>query len=104
MIAGADDCIHLTVEIVREIHREVIDEFGGLHGVRDEALGRQQTGVAMACAIVFLRLNGVDTAPDSPEWERLMLDVASSRLDREEATARFRRLARRAGPPKKARE
>lgn len=34
----ADDCIHLTVEIVKDIHTAVIDEFGGLRGVRDEAL------------------------------------------------------------------
>jgi death-on-curing protein len=37
-VASADDCIHLTVDIVKEIHKAVIDEFGGLHGVRDEAL------------------------------------------------------------------
>jgi death-on-curing protein len=36
--ATADECIHLTVDIVKEIHKAVIDEFGGLHGVRDEAL------------------------------------------------------------------
>jgi death on curing protein len=36
--ATAGDCIHLTVDIVKEIHKAVIDEFGGLHGVRDEAL------------------------------------------------------------------
>lgn len=34
----AGDCIHLTVEIVKDIHTAVIDEFGGLRGVRDEAL------------------------------------------------------------------
>ena len=38
MSATADDCIHLTVDIVKEIQRAVIEEFGGLHGVRDEAL------------------------------------------------------------------
>ena len=38
MTAGPDDCIHLTVEIVRDIHAAVIGEFGGLDGVRDEAL------------------------------------------------------------------
>jgi len=32
------NCIHLTVDIVKEIHKAVIDEFGGLRGVRDEGL------------------------------------------------------------------
>jgi len=132
--ATPGDCIHLTVDIVKEIQKAVIDEFGGLRGVRDEALlssaiaapqatiGGQSPyadvveiaaaylyylcrnhafsdgnkRVAMVSAIVFLRLNGIETAPDSPQWETLILDVASSRLDREQATARFRRLVRRA--------
>jgi death on curing protein len=34
----ADDCIHLSVEIVREIHAEVLSAFGGAGGVRDAAL------------------------------------------------------------------
>ena len=50
---------------------------------------------AMTAAIVFLRLNGVETAPDAPDWESLMLDVAASRIDREETTARLRKLLRR---------
>jgi len=33
-----DDCFHLTVEIVREIHAEAIAQFGGSSGVRDLAL------------------------------------------------------------------
>jgi len=128
--ASADDCIHLTVDIVKEIHEAVIDEFGGLHGVRDEALlssavaapqatfgGRSPYAdmieiaaaylfylcrnhafndgnkrVAMASAITFLRLNAIEPAGDSTEWEQLMLDVATSRLDRENTTARLRRL------------
>src|SRR4029077_5017412 len=36
--ATPDDCFHLTVEIVREIHDEAVKNFGGLHGIRDEAL------------------------------------------------------------------
>jgi death on curing protein len=34
----ADDCFHLTVDIVREIHAEAIARFGGSDGVRDLAL------------------------------------------------------------------
>lgn len=33
-----DDCIHLSVEIVREIHDEVLAAFGGATGVRDASL------------------------------------------------------------------
>jgi death-on-curing protein len=124
------DCVHLTVDIVKEIHRSVIDEFGGLHGVRDEGLlssavaapqasfGGQSPyadltevaaaylfylcrnhafndgnkRAAMAAAIVFLRLNNVEPAADSDAWEALVLDVASSTLDREQTTDRVRRL------------
>lgn len=130
MSSSPDDCIHLTVEIVKDIHSAVIDEFGGLRGISDEALlssavaapqatvgGRSPFGdlieiaaaylyylcrneafndgnkrVALASAIVFLRLNGIEPSADGPEWESLVLDVASSRLEREAATERFRRL------------
>jgi death-on-curing protein len=33
-----ENCFHLTVEIVREIHAEAIGTFGGSHGIRDQAL------------------------------------------------------------------
>ena len=33
-----EDCFHLTVDIVREIQGEALKRFGGLKGVRDEAL------------------------------------------------------------------
>jgi len=38
MSAVPEDCFHLTVEIVREIHAEAIARFGGADGVRDVAL------------------------------------------------------------------
>jgi death-on-curing protein len=133
--ATPDDCIHLTVEIVKEIHEAVIKEFGGLPGVRDEGLLSSAVAApqatlggkspfadlvevaaaylfyicinhafvdgnkraAMAAAIVFLRLNDEEPSPDSDEWESLLLDVAASRVDREQATARLRRLVRRGG-------
>ena len=38
MSSGANDCLHLTVDIVQEIHAEVLTRFGGLDGVRDLAL------------------------------------------------------------------
>ena len=38
MKAAPDNCFHLTVEIVREIHAEAICRFGGADGVREMAL------------------------------------------------------------------
>jgi death on curing protein len=128
--ASPDDCVHLTVDIVKEIHAAVIEAYGGGQGIRDEALLHSAVAapqatyggespyadlvevaaaylfylcrnhafvdgnkrVAMASAIVFLRLNGVEPTPDGPEWEALMFDVAASRIDREQTTARLRKL------------
>jgi death on curing protein len=131
--ATPDDCFHLTIEIVREIHDEAVKNFGGLHGIRSEALlasavfapqssfggkspyvdlidiaaaylfylcrhhpcldGNKRT--AMAAAIIFLRLNGFDPAADSEKWEELILDVASSKIDREQSTRQLRKLVRK---------
>jgi len=128
--ATPDNCFHLSVDVVREIHAEALKKFGGLGGVRDENLlasavltpqssfggkspytdmvdvaaaylfyicrnhpfldGNKRT--AMMAAIVFLRLNGIEPQPDSERWEKLMLDVAASRLDRDQTTARLRNL------------
>jgi len=38
MSAAPENCFHLTVEIVREIHAEAIARFGGSEGERDTAL------------------------------------------------------------------
>ena len=38
MSVGTDNCFHLTVDIVMEIHDEAIGQFGGSHGLRDQAL------------------------------------------------------------------
>jgi death on curing protein len=38
MSGATENCFHLTVAIVREIHAEVIARFGGSDGVRDMAL------------------------------------------------------------------
>jgi death-on-curing protein len=131
--ATPDDCFHLTIETVREIHAEALKQFGGMRGMRDENLlasavmapqssfggrspytdmvdmaaaylfylcrnhpfldGNKRT--AMMAAIVFLRLNGLEPAPDSEAWEKLMLDVASSKLDRDATTRRLRKLVKR---------
>ena len=35
---GPNNCVHLTVDEVREIHRDALAAFGGLDGVREMAL------------------------------------------------------------------
>lgn len=52
---------------------------------------------ALGACIVFLRINGVATKPDSTAWEKLTMDVAASKIDREETTKRLRKLL---GKPK----
>jgi death on curing protein len=47
---------------------------------------------ALGSCIVFLRLNGLEPQSDSQAWEDLTLDVAASRIDREQATTRLRSL------------
>jgi death on curing protein len=49
---------------------------------------------AMAASIVFLRLNGMTPMPDSEAWVTLLLDVASSTLDRPQTTQRLRALVK----------
>ena len=130
MSATPDDCIHLTVETVREIHAVALEKFGGSEGIRDENLlasavltpqssfggkspyadiveiaaaylfylcgnhpfidGNKRT--AMMAAIVFLRLNGIEPAPDSDAWEEFVLAGASSKLDRVATTRRLQKL------------
>ena len=130
MSASPEDCFHLTVEIVREIHAEAIARFGGSDGVRDSALLESAVAApqasfggkspyrdlaevaaaylyylcrnhpfvdgnkraALGSCIVFLRLNGVEPKPDGPEWEELVLAIASGSLDREQVTIRLREL------------
>ena len=127
MITTPENCFHLTVEIVREIHHAAIRDFGGSDGVREIALlesavaapqatfggkaiyaslteiaaaylyylcrnhpfldGNKRT--SLGAYLVFLRLNGVETKPDGPQWEEMVLDVAASRIDREETTKRL---------------
>jgi death-on-curing protein len=125
-----DFVYHLTVDVVRDIHAEAINQFGGARGVRDQALlesavaapqasfgGRSvysdvlemaaaylfflcsnhpfvdgNKRAALGASLVFLRLNGFTTKPDSKEWEDLTLDVASSKLDRDQTTQRLRAL------------
>ena len=54
-------------------------------------IGESQRAALGVC-LVFLRLNGIEPKADGPEWEKLTLDVAASSIDREETTARLRRL------------
>jgi hypothetical protein len=74
MKRSPDDCVHLTVDIVREIHTETLEQFGGLDGIPD------------------VPLNGVEPTADGPRWEDLVLAVAAGQIDRDETTARLRRI------------
>jgi death-on-curing protein len=48
--------------------------------------------VALGACLVFLKINGYRTAPDSEDWENLTLAVAAGLLSREEITATLRKL------------
>jgi death on curing protein len=52
---------------------------------------------ALATCLVFLSENGLlpDEELDTDAWEELTLDVAASKLDREQTTARLRKLVRK---------
>ena len=52
---------------------------------------------ALATCLVFLSENGLlpDEKLDADAWEALTLDVASSRLDREQTTKRLRKLLKK---------
>jgi death-on-curing protein len=130
MSATPNNCFHLTVDLVREIHTEAIARFGGSEGVREMALLESAVAApqatfggqspykdlaemaaaylfylcrnhplidgnkraALGACIVFLRLNRIEPRADGPEWEELTLALAASEIDRDETTARLRRL------------
>ena len=48
--------------------------------------------MALGSCLLFFRLNGLDPSPDGPEWESLTLDVAASKLDRDQTTRRLKAL------------
>ena len=48
MSGHLQSCFHLTVEIVREIHAEAIQQFGGSDGVREIALLESALGAPQA--------------------------------------------------------
>jgi death-on-curing protein len=48
--------------------------------------------VALGACIVFLRLNGIEPEADEPEWEELVLAIATGAIDREKAAVRLRTL------------
>jgi death-on-curing protein len=50
---------------------------------------------ALGACIVFLRLNGLEPAPDGRKWEQLTLEVAAGRIDREQTTQHLRKLLRK---------
>jgi death-on-curing protein len=65
---------------------------GFVLSLRDHPFVDGNKRAALGACLAFLRLNGIEPAPDGPEWEALTLDVAASRLDREQTTKRLRKL------------
>lgn len=63
---------------------------------RDHAFIDGNKRTALAACLVFLEVNGLLSDPKLPadEWEALVIDVGSSKLDREGTTARLRALLR----------
>lgn len=57
---------------------------------------------SLGACLAFLRLNGLAPSPDSPDWEALVLDVAASRIDRDQTTARLKLLMGARRPKKKS--
>lgn len=48
--------------------------------------------VALGSCLLFLRLNGLEPAPDGSDWEELTMDVTASKLDRDQTTRRLKAL------------
>jgi death-on-curing protein len=53
---------------------------------------------ALGACLLFLRLNGLQPAPDGPDWEQLTLEIAASRLDRDATTKRLKALVKKPSP------
>ena len=47
---------------------------------------------ALGGCIVFLRLNGIEPRADGPQWENLVFAAAAGTINRNETTARLRKL------------
>jgi death-on-curing protein len=58
---------------------------------------------ALAACLVFLERNDLlpNTRLPTNEWEAFVLDVAASRLDRDQTTARLRKLLKRQRKPRR---
>lgn len=89
--------LHLTVEAVERIHERVLAAHGGSPGLRDKRFVDGNKRTALASALVFLQVNNLledDELPsrDVDAWEALVLDIAASKLDREQTAERLRRL------------
>ena len=131
------EVLFLSTEQVLEIHREMIERYGGDPGVRDVGLiesavmmpqqtfgglllhstmgamaaaylfhlcsnhgfvdGNKRT--ALATALVFLDANGHQLEFTRVELERMTLDVAASKLDKDRLTRKFKSACRRRKAP-----
>jgi hypothetical protein len=70
---------------------------GGLRIIRWSMAGCRDCGLVGASCLVFLQTNGLLPPVKLPidEWEQLVLNVAASKIDREQTTRRLRKLVRK---------
>ena len=107
MSARSTDCMHVTVDSAvaapqatfggESVFRDVVEVAAAylFYLCRNHPFLDGNKRAALGACIVFLRLNGRDTAADSRAWETLTLEVAGGSLDRHKATTRLRRLVGR---------
>ncbi len=69
---------------------------------RNDAFIEGNKRMALAACLVFLESNGLlpSTKLSTDEWEAFVLDVAAGRLDRDQTTARLRKLLKSQRKPR----
>ena len=81
-------------------HGDIFDVAAGyaFHLAESQAFIDGNKRTALAACLVFLEVNGLLSKRKLPlaAWESLVLDVAASRLDRNQTTRRLRKLLPRA--------
>ena len=88
MSATPENCFHLTVEIVREIHQSAIRDFGGSDGIR----GKRSVGVGCGRSSSDLRREIDLRVPDGARGSVSILYLPKPSLSRREQENSIGRL------------